>query len=359
MAFSLTSLDLWYAAREWQETLLDGRIDKVYQGSDLVSIRIFKTGLGNTYLHYRMPGLLYTAEDKPYGSAQLPHFAAYLRKRLSNARVRGIRQVSRRDRVLEIGLEKDEGFILIIELLPPGNLILCDKDYKILMPLQGKRFSDRIIRAQAVYEMKARPELDEEGFAAALASSQKNLVKTLAIDMGLSGVYAEELCARAGIDKGISSKDADAKALYAGYLSLFEQPIAAHSDGQRPYPFALTTKPEAGPSGGSFNAAIAAAADIVPEAAARQDKALAKQEAIIAQQEQALSDLSRMIGEEQRKGELLYEHYLEVQGLFAWYGERRKEGTLHGSASEMKEAFPFVVSFDESKMQAVIELPDP
>ena len=83
-------------------------------------------------------------------------------------------------------------------------MILCSSEKKILGLLEWQKWRDRKLGVGQVYEHPPETrnpfEIDYPTFKEIL-SSEKKLVVVLAVDAGLSGVYAEEVCLLSDIDK--------------------------------------------------------------------------------------------------------------------------------------------------------------
>jgi predicted ribosome quality control (RQC) complex YloA/Tae2 family protein len=315
--YTITSIELFYLIREWKDALLDGRIDKIYQEEGVLSFKIYNTGIGNIFLNFHLPGFAYTTSEKIISSMNLPHFAAYLRKYASNARIKDIKQLSKRERIFEIVIEKEKVYRLIFELLPPGNLIFCDDDYLILSPFKPKKFSNRTIRARVKYEMDVRPDFTKETFKESLINSKKKLVKALAIDISLSGKYAEELCFISKIDKDTeteSLKNEDIDLLYKNYLDLFNRNIEPYTNQKHIFPFNLLSQEGLVKTNKGFNESIFSLISLKMNEK-KENPELKKKKLIIQQQEEAIKNLEKNAELHQKIGELIYEHYQEILAL--------------------------------------------
>ncbi|MCD6477041.1 MAG: NFACT family protein, partial [Candidatus Aenigmarchaeota archaeon] len=100
-------------------------------------------------------------------------------------------------------------------------------DYKILMPLQKETWKTRKIIPKEEYyyppPVKNPFKLTREQFEN--LKSEKEVVKFLATDLSLSGLYAEEICKRANIDKNKKFNDIKEKSkLYIALKSLMKIP---------------------------------------------------------------------------------------------------------------------------------------
>jgi len=359
MKDALSSLELHALVTEFQ-SLVGSRLDKAYQGGgerkhDLL-LQFHQTDEGKKLLRIILPGLVFLTSGKE-GYGKMPgHFAIFLRRRLGNARLVRIGQRGF-ERILELSFEKKDGrFILLVELLPPGDLLLLDEEGKILGLLQPQRHGQRLLRGGAQYEPPP-PTYDTrnatpEEIAAHLAGSKKDaVVKALAADLGLGRRYAEEVCARAAIEKSAPLVETDLAAVAAVVTALLAEPIAAVRAGEEVFPFPLVTQ-EAEEEFSSFSAAIETRAPSFETAAA--EAAVREQKAVdILQIQQAqLAGYRRAAEENQRKGELLYEHYQGVERLLHALNEDRK--TL--SWNEIKKKYAGRAEIDETKGELTIEL---
>ena len=120
-------------------------------------------------------------------------FCMLLRKYLEGKIIESIEQAGF-ERILKISTRNAE---LIIEMFSSGNIILCSSG-EIVMPMRREEWKEREIKPKVMY--KGPPETPGP-FSPSLFSSDKEIVKALATDMGLSGVYAEEVCSRALVEK--------------------------------------------------------------------------------------------------------------------------------------------------------------
>ncbi len=139
----------------------------------------------------------------PKEAPRLPSsFAMLMRKHLEGLKVESVEQHDF-DRVVIINFARDEKkYRVIAEVFSKGNVILCDEDYKIIMPLRAG-----IFKAGEEYEfpkpritpLELTPEKLEEIFKSE-RERKREVVRVLAMN-GLGGLYAEEVCLRAEIDK--------------------------------------------------------------------------------------------------------------------------------------------------------------
>lgn len=362
MKSQLSSLDLHFLVRELQP-LIGARLDKAYQGTgerkkDLL-LQFHKKDEGKAWLRVLLPGFVYLSEEKPEYDVMPGPFATFLRRHVGNARLIGLAQKSF-ERILELKLENKDGvFTLVLELIPPGNALLLNQDGKIINLLEPQKTSSRVLRGGAVYEpppvlfdtKHATPEMVVETL---FSSTKDSIVKSLAIDLGLGGEYAEEVCSRAGIEKSRADLSKTELGMIATVMkALLEEPLAPFLTGDGAFPVAMRTKEKVADAP-SFSRAIELVKPeenvvTVAKAAAKKPKDQAAD--VVKRQEAALKALLAAAAENQRKGELLYEHYQEVEQLLRALKEAHK--TL--SWVELKQKFPHV-TVNEQKGEVTIEL---
>jgi predicted ribosome quality control (RQC) complex YloA/Tae2 family protein len=214
----ISSLDIRLLLREW-EFLAGAFIRKVYQagGSDAyrLSFELFIPQKGTNYLHVSPSGMSLGKQKGPV-SGTPSGFCMTLRKHLSGKKIEKIRQHGF-DRIMEVSAG---GLNLILEFVPPGNVILTDPEGVILSALRTKKWRDREIRVRAKYGYPpGRPDpfsMDLEQFRKFFLSDKKAVV-ILASELGLGSAYANMLCSLSGVRPDKAAKGLDEREL-AGLL---------------------------------------------------------------------------------------------------------------------------------------------
>jgi predicted ribosome quality control (RQC) complex YloA/Tae2 family protein len=369
MKQELTSLDLHYLVKEFQE-LVDARIDKIYEQTEDKKEFLFvlhKTGSGKLMLRIHLPNLAYLTDYKQTFPDSPPGFCMFLRKHLGNSKVKEVRQKCF-DRILEIVFETKEGVrILICELFSKGNMVLIDEDYKIKGLLESQNWEARTIRGGAKYEyppeqLNTTKLSDAQFRKAILESGMDSIVKSLAVELGLGGLYAQELCSRTGLSqtqKQIS--ETKFEALFSELYSLFNEKIKANkvNDEILPFDFALF-KDEKKEYYGTFSKALDENLSVKSMMTAENKQAKEKQtkqdkiKVVIEKQEARLKESEKNITENQRAGELIYEHYQEVKELLDNINADRKKM----SWEELKKKYAdhkLIKGIDENKGQIIVE----
>ncbi|MEM1999054.1 MAG: ribosome rescue protein RqcH [Archaeoglobaceae archaeon] len=170
----MSSFDIKACVAELQR-LIGGKVEKVYHyPPDEIRFRIYAKEKLDLIIE---AGKRIHLTRFPKEAPKFPSpFAMLLRKHLESARIVAIEQKDF-DRVVIIDFEREKKKRIVAELFSKGNVILMEED-RIIMPLKE-------IRTQS-----SERKVDKS----------KEVVKVLA-SSGLGGLYAEEICLRAGINK--------------------------------------------------------------------------------------------------------------------------------------------------------------
>lgn len=252
-----------------------------------------------------LTGTLPPAPPNPSG------FSMFLRKYISGGRVLEIRQYGfQRIFRLSIG-KKDTVFHLIFELFDEGNVILCDENETIIKPLWHHRFRDREVVPGVQYLVPGSLLLTAADFTRIFQTSEKDVVRTLAVDCMLGGRYAEEICMRADIRKDLASRDADSGRLYQEYLALLsavveeKQPVIT---GSGCWPILLGGESPLS-TFATYNTALDAFYPSRRHERKEEKIHLSREDLIRKQQQEAIKKFERKIGEIETKIEALYANY--------------------------------------------------
>jgi predicted ribosome quality control (RQC) complex YloA/Tae2 family protein len=318
-------MDLYYLVGELK-CLVGAKLEKAYEQEEDKKDFLFafhKAGLGKLMLRVKLPGLAYLTGYKPSFPDFPPGFCAFIRKHLGNARVKDIRQRAF-ERILEIVFDTKTGErILVCELFSKGNMILVDEDYKIKGLLESQNWEARTIRGGTKYSYPPAqadtPRIDFPGFEKIVSSTQfDSIVKCFAIDLGLGGFYAEELCTRSKILKAKNRlSPEELHCSYKELIRLFNMSLDPNIAGGQILPFRTGYAAEK-----SYDSLSAAIDDLLTEKieaekvrGAEREKLTKKKKAelVIEKQEERLVQLDKEILECQRKGELIYENYATVK----------------------------------------------
>lgn len=224
MQRGLASFDIYVIVSELQD-LLGCYVEKIYQLSrDEILIRVQQKAANQKESLFIRNGDLLLRTQKTFDTPEKPSlFSMTLRKYLGNGRINEITQ-HEFDRIIKIKIGKKEGdYTLICELFSKGNILLLNPEGRIIRPLIKQEWAARVIKSGEMYRpppSQTNPfHLTKTTFQDLVSTSSKDLVRTLATSVNLSGLYAEELCTRAGIDKNKEPSQLD----QASYDRLYDE----------------------------------------------------------------------------------------------------------------------------------------
>ena len=212
----LSSVDLAALVRELGAHE-GAKVDKAYlYGDDLLRLKMrdFERGRLELLIEVGEVKRAHTVapERVPDAPGRPPQFAMMLRNRLSGADFAGVEQFEF-DRILEFVFEREDATTrLIVELFGQGNVAVTDAEYEVVDCLETVRLKSRTVVPGSRYEFpdtRLNPlTISRERFDHEMEESDTDVVRTLATQLNFGGLYAEELCARAGVEKTISIDDA-------------------------------------------------------------------------------------------------------------------------------------------------------
>ena len=397
----LTSVDL--AALVTELNRYEGaKVDKVYlYGDDLLrfKMRDFDRGrvellveVGDTKrVHAADPDRVPDAPGRP------PNFAKMLRNRLSGADFAGVEQFEF-DRILTFDFERgDENTRVVAELFGQGNVAVLDETGEVVRSLETVRLKSRTVAPGAQYEFPASRvnplSVSYDALAARMDDSDSDVVRTLATQLNLGGLYAEEVCTRAGVEKTTpieAAGDDEYRAIHSALEDLRDRlrggqfdPRLYEDDGTvvDATPFPLEEHEREGldsEAADAFNAALdeyfhrlerADDDDSAEEAASSRpdfEAEIAKQKRIIDQQEGAIEEFEQQADTERRRAELLYANYDLVDEVLSTVRQARDDDvawdeireTLAAGADRGIPAAEAVVDVDGADGTVTVALDD-
>jgi predicted ribosome quality control (RQC) complex YloA/Tae2 family protein len=393
----MTSVDL--AALVGELSRYEGaKVDKAYlYGDDLVRLKLRHFDHGRVELlletgdrkrcHTTDPDRVPDAPDRP------PEFAKTLRSRIAGGEFAGVEQFEF-DRILRFDFERPDGDTTIVaELFGDGNVAVLDEHGEVLRSLETVRLKSRTVAPGAVYEYPASRinplNVSFEAFEFEMSDSDTDVVRTLATQLNFGGLYGEEICTRAGVEKTLDIADATEdhfRALYDAIGRMAERlasgdldPRLYEEDGEvvdvTPLPLEEHADLDA-TAFDNFNAALDEYFRRL-EADQQQDtdtkpqrpdfeSEIAKQQRIIDQQEGAIENFEEQAQAERERAELLYANYDLVDEILSTVRGARAEGTpwdeieetLSAGAEQGIPAAEAVVSLDGSEGMVTIEIDD-
>ncbi len=366
MKSQLASFEVACIVKELQE-LIGGKIDKIFQPlkNELI-IQLHIPNIGKKYLKIVSGRFMYLSSIKQ-STVKPPGFCMYLRKIIGQARVRGIKQYEF-ERIVELELEtKEDKFSLIFELFGTGNILLL-KDNVILSAIEYKKWKDRDIMPKQEYNYPKMKynflKITESELIKLLEeTSKESLVKALALELGLGGVYAEELCLRAKLNKdSLPNKFKKISELFNEIKKLRKlslKPMVV-DNGKDITPvdlmyYKLDKKPFS-----SFNEALDSilsekiTKDIKTKLETTKNKDIVKVEAIINAQTKVIKKLTKNEELNKQKAELIYSNYNLLENIIKEMKKAMSKFTEKEIKSKLK-GHKIVKSFDFKEKAIEIE----
>lgn len=371
MKKDLSSIEIRVIVAELQ-FLMGSRLDKVMQSGDSFLFSLYVRAKGAFFLKVMQGKYVYLTKNRPE-SDNPGNFCTSLRNRLDNSFIKEISQEGS-ERIVKIVFEtKESMFTLFLEMFGKGNMILCDSKGMILALLDRQRWKDRTVAVKAVYE-PPRKELNlfdagQKDIEKLRHSAAGSLIKALATDLGMGGVYAEEICLSAAMDKNMAPDkltDPDIRALAGALVDILArkpEPKSIIKDGKilNIVPFSMKYYQGDESQGyATFNEALD---DALSKQAYESEKAGStgyskKQEkfmSIISAQQKSLGEVSKAAEEDQRKGEAIYENYAAVKEII----DGLKKASEKHSWAEIKrrlKGHKMIKSVDEKEKRVVVEI---
>ena len=357
---NISSLELAALVQELQ-FLVRGKIPHIYHQEDRELLMQFHIVNEGKQLLKIIPGKFVCLTKLKETGLRQSGFCTLLRKYVDNAFVKDIYQKDS-ERIIILELEKRDKYLLIVELFSKGNIILCDDKYQIIGVLEKQIWGTRKVQPGEKYIFPLGDinwmKLSEKEFCSIVNKSEKkNLVTTLATDLGLGGVYAEELCLRVGVDKDSNSRDLgekEGKKLYGGlkeFVKLIQKP-KGYVYAEQITPFALS-------SGllikemDTYNEAIDTLNPF--QKVSPYEKRIKALDHTINEQEDSIKKQEEAIIFNTKKGELIYERYTALQKLLEIVKELRKNREWGEIAAELKKEKK-IVKIDLKNKKVVIDL---
>ncbi len=206
IAKEFSNFDVFAIVKELDTILTDGSISNIYEVKDLLILKI-STNFGKKNLIIKKDSRINLTEFD-YPIPDYPNqYIRSLRKLLKNRRILNVTQY-KFDRIIIIELtnREDGSWKFIIELFNKGNFLLLDQNNSIIIAKRYRKFKDRSILPKKEYIFPKSNEkdfftLNKEDFKAFFENSENEIVREISRKLKLSGLYSEEICFRANVNK--------------------------------------------------------------------------------------------------------------------------------------------------------------
>jgi len=329
MKKQLSSLDIHFLLKELQ-VLKDSRIDKIYQPEkNIILFSLYKTNKGKKLFRINIGKSLCLVDEKEDEGETLG-FGMLLRKHLDGYFLYEINQIQP-ERIIKLGFKvKDSKKFLYVEMFGKGNAILCDDNNKIINSLEHQEFKSRVIRPKEQYEYPIMKynlyNLDEKKLTEMLKYSKKDsIVTTLATELGLGGLFSEEICLISNIDKKNSPKNIDeeqTKSIFSSVKKILNKevdPVLVYENEKlidfAPFKLKSYQNNEIKEQK-SFSKAISVFfSQFKEEKTTEFDKRLAELNRILEEQKNTIEKFRLQETETREKGEMIYHKYKQIKEI--------------------------------------------
>ncbi len=236
---ALTGFDIFAITNELRGKLVGARIKKIYRKGSATHFVLTKE---TNYTLVIGPNKINLTNYKGKYPLEPGNFCMLLRKSLTGARLESIEQHGF-DRIVELKFirpKNSEIRFVIAELFSDGNLILLNENFGIIAPFRRQEWKARTIREKLPYNYPPETidirKLSLEEFSKVFSEEKSDVVRTLASHFGFGGLYAEEICARASVQKDKKNNQlapAELEKIYSNAQNLFDE------DVRSPYPIQI------------------------------------------------------------------------------------------------------------------------
>lgn len=372
MKREISSIELNHIISELQ-FLTDSRMDRIIQSSDSFYLNLYVRSKGNFMLRIVPGKYIYLIKHKPKTS-EPDTFCLSLRKNLMNSILKSIEQVESERIVKFIFETKEKKVMLFVEFFAKGNIILCNDKGIIISLLEKQKWKDRTVAVNRRYEYPKKEfnifKIKKNDVERLRESRAESAVKALAIGLGLGGVYAEELCILANIDKNTAPKklaDTELNAIYKSVKELLrrkQEPKAIIKDEKVinivPFDMEFYENCEF-ENYKTYNEALDSIltkemleGDETKYSKAYVEKA-EKINKIISKQEKNLEKTRKIILENQRKGEFIYEKYALVKEVLDELNKAKEKHSWQEIKKKLK-GHKVIKSLNEKEKKVVVEI---
>ena len=369
MKKQLSSLDLHYLLKELQ-ILTDFRIDKIYQPEkELLVFSLYKTNTGKKLLRIEIGKVLFIAEEKEQYE-EILGFGQLLRKHLDGHFLTDIEQL-KPERIIKITFKiKEETKHIYIEFFGKGNAILCDEHNVIINALEHHEFRERVVKPRLKYVYPVMSyntfEIDRKQLGELFANSKKeSLIVSLAVELGLGGVYSEEICLLSDVDKSQNPRDTNEKQIQSILNSIKiitnkkiePQIILENNNIIDVVPFELKFyEKHNNQKFTTFSEALSFFYSQFKEIKETEfDKKLKNLQRIIEEQNQTIGEFKKEEHEMRQKGELIYQNYQLIKEILDELNKASKKYSWKEIKEKLK-GHKVIKEVNEKERKVIIEV---
>jgi len=333
MVKQLSSIDVNFLVKELR-SLEGSRVDKIYSvGKEESYIQLYKTNVGKRLLRIISGKVIFVTEIKSVDEKP-SHFCTMLRKHLENKIIDSIKQLHP-ERIIEFVFRgKEEIKKIYIEIFGKGNVILCNNEDIIIDSLTKHKFRERSILPKHKYKYPNMLfnifDIKKNELKEMFKESKKDkIVIALAIELGLGGVYSEEICLLGSTDKNKDPNNIVSKEITIIHDSIKKlinkknNPQIIYKDKEAidvvPFDTEFYKENEKKKFEG-FNQALdyyfTNELKLIKKKESVHTKQINELKRIIAEQKETMESQKRREKENREKAELIYNNYKLIQEIF-------------------------------------------
>ncbi len=206
----MNSADIFFFLKE--NNLSGAKIEKLYHKKGEVVMRLYK----EKKIILRITKKFLSIVNE-FSSDSADTFAMTMRKHIYG-----------RVDVVQHGFDRIVEFVdhgtLVCEMFRNGNFIILDENRTIVLPEEIQKWKGRTIKPSETYQYPPGTNiLDKSAFLEEFSKSEKSVASFLG--MHGFGIYGEEICKSAGIDKSSKCKDVDVEKIYNEIMAFLNRPL--------------------------------------------------------------------------------------------------------------------------------------
>ncbi len=369
MKKQLSSIELHYLVDELQ-ALKDARIDKIYQPEkEIFVFSLYKANVGKKILKIEIGKSIFIADEKEE-YPEILGFGQLLRKHIDGYFLESMEQINP-ERIVKITFKaKEETKYLYLEFFGKGNAILCDKHNVIINALEQHDFRERSIRPRLKYVYPVMGynmfEIDKKQLEELFVNSKKDSIVTcLAVELGLGGVYSEEICLLSDINKSQNPRDTNEKQMQSILNSIKKitnkkiepQVILENNNAIDIAPFELKFYEKYNKQKfPAFSEALSFFYSQFKEIKETEfDKKLKNLQRIIEEQKQTIGEFKKEEHELRQKGELIYQNYQLIKEILDELNKASKKYSWKEIKEKLK-GHKVVKEINEKERKVMVEI---
>ncbi|MBI5553863.1 MAG: NFACT family protein [Candidatus Diapherotrites archaeon] len=338
----LTNLALAYQLKFLEQELVDGHVNKIQELPD-GGLRIKIHTLNGTRDLVVSAGGPYLTEYRQEAKKNPTNFALALGQMLFNKKIERIEQPEL-DRVCVLGFS---GGALRIEFFPQFNIVLVDADNHALVYRHPFRDVKRVLRKGEPYPARPKPRQNPQTVEPAqlesvLKASAKDIVRTLMGALNSGPLLVETILEESGVPKMTPASEISPAQLKKIALNLHHlheidlKKMAPFEWNGYIYPALIGTHEKGFESVNAvLNEPVSRPLPPSQETARHQDE-IQKLRKSMEEQQRVKEKLEQEILENQQKGQLIYEHFIEIQEILDAIAQGKEKKKTE---KEIMEAF--------------------